>query len=406
MELCKEDKPTNPEYWYSVLVKCSIIRKASAENRYDIAEAFLKSFTDDETNEKYYEWNDWFSKTDLTAVSKKLSELNQCKVDSDHELIKICRGVQLGFSKPKELPRAEKKQEWLVDGMILADSFVEIIAPQKARKSQLGYQLAGCVQNGIDFLGRKTKKKSVVYIDYEMEPNEIYARSENLKQFLNIPDYDDFRVMSLSKDADTSLDTVLYLIREEKKRTPELNLVVFDNFYSFCEGDTNNVADVKAILKRIFQGVGEGITVVVINHTNKEVSRNKKKKIQYYDILTAAFGSNVHGMFASDIIYIEPKSDGRVVWAAGRHISPELEIPCFYEAKTNWFFLPDLAAKSREGFHLNDEQIAEIDEYLEDGSKQWRYFHAKFPYDEKVVTNSGYVVETPVGKHDRYIRKL
>ena len=169
---------------------------------------------------------------------KQIAELNQARADNEQELIKLCRGVQTGFCKPCELPRALIEQEWLVDRIIMKNSFVEIIAPQKAGKSQLGYQLAGCVQNGIDFLGRGVMRQDVVYLDFEMEANEIYTRCEKLKRFtsecLDFNDYKDFQVMSLNKDTDTTLDTVLYLIREEKRKNPQLNLVIFDNFYSFC----------------------------------------------------------------------------------------------------------------------------------------------------------------------------
>ena len=264
-------------------------------------------------------------------------------------------------------------------------------------------------------------RQDVVYLDFEMEANEIYTRCEKLKRFtsecLDCSDYKDFRVMSLNKDTDTTLDTVLYLIREEKRKNPQLNLVIFDNFYSFCAGDTNNVSDVKDILKKVYQGVGKDITVVVINHTNKEIARStKNKKISYYEILTAAFGSNAHGMFASDIIYIEPKTDGKVVWCAGRHISPEVEIPCFYGDKTNWFFLPDAAAAKQHQFQLTEAQKREIDDYLNStnqngigtvGSKSWSNFKKKFPdYEEKILKNSGYQIATPERKKDRYISKV
>ena len=413
--------PTNPEKQREMLIKQSLLSKVRRDGRGDLKDFFLVKEIAPETGEEVERWSNWFENASLTEISKQIAELNQARADNEQELIKLCRGVQTGFCKPCELPRALIEQEWLVDRIIMKNSFVEIIAPQKAGKSQLGYQLAGCVQNGIDFLGRGVMRQDVVYLDFEMEANEIYTRCEKLKRFtsecLDCSDYKDFRVMSLNKDTDTTLDTVLYLIREEKRKNPQLNLVIFDNFYSFCAGDTNNVSDVKDILKKVYQGVGKDITVVVINHTNKEIARStKNKKISYYEILTAAFGSNAHGMFASDIIYIEPKTDGKVVWCAGRHISPEVEIPCFYGDKTNWFFLPDAAAAKQYQFQLTEAQKREVDDYLNStnqngigtvGSKSWSNFKKKFPdYEEKILKNSGYQIATPERKKDRYINKV
>ena len=121
-------------------------------------------------------------------------------------------------------------------------------------------------------------------------------------------------------------------------------------------------------------------------------------------------------MFASDIIYIEPKTDGKVVWCAGRHISPEVEIPCFYGDKTNWFFLPDAAAAKQYQFQLTEAQKREVDDYLNStnqngigtvGSKSWSNFKKKFPdYEEKILKNSGYQIEKKEKKKDRYISKV
>ena len=87
---------------------------------------------------------------------------------------------------------------------------------------------------------------------------------------------ENIKILSLNKEVGVSLDDVLYLIRQKKVENPNLNLVVFDNFYSFAERDTNNVTDVKNLLKKIWMGVGEDITIVVVNHTNKAVASSDK----------------------------------------------------------------------------------------------------------------------------------
>lgn len=86
-----------------------------------------------------------------------------------------------------EYEEANEPIEWLVDGIIQKRSFNELVAPSKAGKSQLSYQLAYEVANGKDFLGIfKTNKCKVIYFDFEMNPNEIKHRVDMLKAFEEI----------------------------------------------------------------------------------------------------------------------------------------------------------------------------------------------------------------------------
>ncbi len=394
--------PNNPLKLKELLIKARLLRDAKADGRGDLRELMLTKVIEPETGEEKEMWSDWYNTVSLSTLSKTISECNQIRADKEYGYVRLCRGSQLGFVKPHELAGALRQTSWLIDDILLKNTFIELIAPQKAGKSQLAYQLAYSVQNGTDFLGHKTKKHDVLYIDYELESNEIYERCVNYKQFakdwLGQSELEDINILSLNKEIDVTLDDVLYLIRQEKVKNPNLNLVVFDNFYSFAERDTNNVTDVKNLLKKIWMGVGEDITIIVVNHTNKAVASNDKNGVTYYDILTSAFGSNAHGMFAADVMYIEPKLDGRVVWCAGRHINPKIKISCRFDSSTNWFFkvIPE-----QHDFKDNDNEEQEIRDYIGSG-KNWKEVKKKFPnLKEETLINMGYYVRTPEGKRDK-----
>lgn len=396
--------PNNPAKLREMLIKSRLLRDAKADGRGDLRELMLTTLTEPETGEEKEMWSDWFNQVDLSTLSKKIGELNQKRADKEYGYVKLCRGSQLGFVKPHELAGALRQTSWLIDGMVQKNTFIELIAPQKAGKSQLAYQLAYSVQNGIDFLGHKTQKHDVLYIDYELESNEIYERCVSYKQFgkdwLGQHELEDISILSLNKEVNVSLDDVLYLIRRNKVENPNLNLVIFDNFYSFAERDTNNVTDVKNLLKKIWMGVGEDITIVVVNHTNKAVASSDKSGVSYYDILTSAFGSNAHGMFAADVIYIEPKLDGRVVWCAGRHINPSIKISCRFDKWTNWFFkvIPE-----QHDFKDNSDEEQKIRDYIGNG-KRWSEVKKRFPdLEEETLIKMGYYVRIPEGQKNKRV---
>lgn len=394
------EEVNNYSFWVQELKKRRIIRMAQ-NVRQDIIDAFICY---DDNGEHY---NNWYKNATLEEVQKKLKELNNLVGESDEQYIVQSRTKKQGFLLPKDIPGADKPMEWLIDGVFMKDTFNELIGPQKSAKTQLALQLAASVQNGLEFLGHKTVKSEVLYVDYEQTPSELKNRTDNLKDFytrnFNLNQYEQFRILSLNKDTDTELDDILHMIRDEKKKNSNVNLVILDNFYSILSSntDSNSMTDMKDLLTRIKKGVGENITVVLVNHTTKATAKSKANKIDYYDVLTSAFGSNVHGMFASEILYIEPKIDGKTIWVAGRHISPELEIPCFFGQNTNFFFKNDGAAVDLK---LSEEQCKEIDEYLfssgsnntpSTGSKAWSSFRRKFPnYTEKVLEISGYSFNT------------
>ena len=396
--------PNNPAKLREMLIKARLLRDAKADGRGDLRALMLTNSVEPETGAEKEVWTDWYNQVDLSTLSKRIGELNQKRADKEYGYVKLCRGSQLGFVEPHELAGALRQTSWLIDDILLKNTFIELIAPQKAGKSQLAYQLAYSVQNGIEFLGHKTQKQDVLYVDYELESNEIYERCESYKKFakdwLGQTELENIKILSLNKEVGVSLDDVLYLIRQKKVENPNLNLVIFDNFYSFAERDTNNVTDVKNLLKKIWMGVGEDITIVVVNHTNKAVANSDKNGVSYYDILTSAFGSNAHGMFAADVIYIEPKLDGRVVWCAGRHINPSVKISCRFDKWTNWFFkvIPE-----QHDFKNNDDEEQEIRDYIGNG-KNLKEVKKKFPeLKEETLISMGYYVRTPEGKKDRRV---
>jgi hypothetical protein len=71
--------------------------------------------------------------------------------------------------------------KWLVDGVIPLRSLVLLTAPPAGYKTWLGLDLGGAMSTGADFLGRKTLKTPVVYLDRENRLPVIRERLSILK---------------------------------------------------------------------------------------------------------------------------------------------------------------------------------------------------------------------------------
>lgn len=386
----------NPDRWIEYLTKFYLIRTANA----NVVSMFTK-MVDDEVC-----WTEWFKTATMEQIINKIYEENSKQKE---EMDKFARQFEYNscvFCLPCELPNALVKKEWLIDNMLLQSTFNELISPQKAGKTQLCYELASAVQNGVPFLGHNTIKKDVLYVDFEMDNSEIHDRTEKLRHFYSkfykIPEeeYEQFRVMALSTKPEINIDYILDAIKREKRKNNNVGLVVFDNFYSLATNiDTNKLDEVMALLRKIRTGLGDDITFIMVNHTNKAVTNAQNTTPNFYSIMSAAFGSNAHGMFTAEVIYIEKKTDGAKVWCAGRHVSPEYSISCLQNKDTNWFFLP-----VDEGYRsvLKDEDYKIIDDYLNStsrngfgkpGIKKWDNFKIKFgnKYNKDMLKQAGYI---------------
>lgn len=148
--------PNNPAKLRELLIKARLLRDAKADGRSDLRELMLTNTVEPETGAEKEVWTDWYNQVDLSTLSKKIGECNQKRADKEYGYVKLCRGSQLGFVEPHELAGALRQTSWLIDDILLKNTFIELIAPQKAGKSQLAYQLAYSVQNGIEFLSLMT----------------------------------------------------------------------------------------------------------------------------------------------------------------------------------------------------------------------------------------------------------
>lgn len=316
-----------------------------------------------------------FLETDLEDIRGYYQKrLDKVKVSEEKYELKTIYGYE----------QANEPIEWIVEGIIQKRSFNELVAPSKAGKSQLSYQLAHEVANGKDFLGLfKTNKCKVIYFDFEMCHAEIKHRVDMLKEFEEIKE--DIYFVPVRKMESDDLEKMIQFCIRSKKQDDNIGLVIFDNFYSLCgAANTNDMSETNAILDLLKYPLAEnGLTTILVNHTNKTTALESIKAtdsdITDTTILNSAFGSMAHGAKVDTAILIQRKADGRRIHISGRRCDKPIRISCKYGPETNFFFKPIRSEDESVDEVINrmrEEHINACKEYLNGEKKSLTAFNA------------------------------
>ena len=363
----------NPDYWYSKLIKLSVMRKAEELGWDDWVRGYVI-----EENSPDGEKNIIFTSV---FENSSIEEIKDAIIAYTDELVNSCRecyesAEEEDFMYADELPRANEEYDWLIEGLIKERTFNELVAPSKSGKSQLAYQLAYEVQNGLPFLDVfPTKKRNVYYIDCELDPEDIDEREANLRVWRGGTERVDYHSTALENE---TIDNIISQTKKAIRKDENAGLVVFDNFYSFVDGefDTNDVGQVSDLLDKLkFELTSMGVTVILVNHTTKslgdDLSDLSDSKIIDSFILNSPFGSLAHGAKVDTTILLQKKSEGKKLHITGRKISPIIRISCKSDESTHWFFQHVGGIDSAEDAlnKLTEKEIEQVEAYFDKKGK-------------------------------------
>ena len=159
--------------------------------------------------------------------------------------------------------------EFLIEGMLVKDSFAVIFGPSGVGKTFLGLSIAFAVATKRSWFGKAVNGGPVVYVSAEGRAG-LKDRSRALQQTNESSDEPPF---SFVTEAVNFLDqtNILELINEIKKITHEPALIIVDTLARcFVGGNENDARDMGLfifgidILRR-----ATGATILVIHHTGK-----------------------------------------------------------------------------------------------------------------------------------------
>ena len=302
----------NFEADYNSIKKCSLIRELIASG-IDVRYYFDPAEVDPEEEYKIMKRFDDSSIEDIIYHYKNTLREVQNKFEGFANII----------SKPiniADLINTKIERNFLVEGMFYQNTINNIVGSSKAGKSFMTNQLAFCVQNGIDFLGHKTAKQDVLYIDFELHETEISERAKKIFQkFSEYDDLEGYSVLPLYKTwvhREESFYDLIDYIKEEKNKNPNLGLVILDCYYCFMLGEENKSEDVEATLNRLNE-LRKDMTVFYIHHTTKSGVKNG-------DELNSGSGSGVHGRKVNQSLTIQEKDGVYTIKNNGRDFKGDI----------------------------------------------------------------------------------
>jgi hypothetical protein len=184
----------------------------------------------------------------------------------------------------------------IIEGMCFAGSKISMSSDSKGRKTWYLIMLAICMSAGSPWLGRKTLKGKVLYINLELRKYSFQRRMCDIAEKLGITiDNQQLKVWTLRGRC----VTIERLERELYKRLQhgEFSLIIFDPLYKLlgarAENDASQMADLFARLEAIAESVGAAY--IACHHYAKGNSSGKKA-------IDRASGSGVIGRDGDCII--------------------------------------------------------------------------------------------------------
>jgi RecA-family ATPase len=199
------------------------------------------------------------------AYLKKLSgENNMNKSVQRFPRCDVWKGIpKLDLSKIKS-------SRWVIDLFLAQASTQLIYGSFGTRKTTAMLKAAWAVSQGQDFLGRKTRQRCVLYLDYENPPDVLKSYCQDLGIDPSVPAFTiwDRSAGPTPLPADEKLEK---FVRHCKEATGHHPWIIFDSWTSLLKsGDSGDkIGEATPIFRAIRHLCDIGATCTIIDHTGK-----------------------------------------------------------------------------------------------------------------------------------------
>jgi len=191
--------------------------------------------------------------------------------------------------------------EYLVNNLIVKNSMMMVGAPQRSFKSYVMMILAIHIAKGIDFLGFKTQKANVLYLDGESGHTLLKKRILQIKNGLGI-DLPRNLIIDLSTPNLISLEPEF----RDKLEKLEVKVLILDPFKAFFHGrlNENSADDMRGWYTNFLKPLKEefGLTIILIHHARK--SKQNDETMERWEKLR---GSSEISNFCDMILLVDRK---------------------------------------------------------------------------------------------------
>lgn len=252
------------------------------------------------------------------------------------------------YTIPRFDPTRVLKTKYVVESFIVEGNLHIFFGEPGSFKSTLLLLLAGAIAAGKPVLQLKTRRRRVLYLDYENPANVIQARCENLGLDLSCGNFiiwDRFGNQPPPRPGDPELEEIVKDCVAQTGRGP---VIIFDSWSSILEpgegGELTGQTAAKFLELRKLADMGA--TIVIIDH-----SRKYDKKILYGGKDKEAKVDSIHtlmlceGNFSNPVVVVEswlkrhaPKHDGTFA----------LEVRSERDQKGNWHIREVLRVENPE----------------------------------------------------------
>jgi hypothetical protein len=178
----------------------------------------------------------------------------------------------------------EPETEWLWDGILPAGGLSLLVAKPKVGKTTLAFNLSLAVAGGRDFLGRKTKQASVVYLALEEKRSEIRKK---LKALAETPEGISFHFGSAPEKAIQEVRTLI--------RATKAGFLIVDVLQKLCRvKDLNDYAQVTNTLEPLMAMAREENCHILLTHHAGKADRQDGDDILGSTALLGGVDTSIH----------------------------------------------------------------------------------------------------------------
>ena len=167
-----------------------------------------------------------------------------------------------------EMMKPVEPRKQLIEGLIVDNSLNLFYGQFGTGKTYVALHMGMCIANGTNWLGRKTLKKNVLFIDEDNGRERCQHRLQHIANSLNKKEGIPINTLSLNGiklDNDCHIHKLEKII--EKTKTEVIIIDVLRNFFDGKENDSDVMSSIMNKLRRMVENFG--VTIIVLHHTDK-----------------------------------------------------------------------------------------------------------------------------------------
>jgi len=202
-----------------------------------------------------------------------LEELKEIEIKEEQR--KPIQKVHLDVMTYQDLKKFKVNKNFVVESFIYPGSVTMIYSPPAQFKSLIAAGMSFAIANGREFLGMKTKKSAVLYLDGENSQGIMKERAEQIHKGMRLtrnifPLF--FLQGGLLMDSKKNINLPYLVEVENLIKKEKIKIIIFDTLHRFCLYDENSSDDINKLYTEVFKPLADslGVAVVFLHHSRKD----------------------------------------------------------------------------------------------------------------------------------------